>query len=204
MDLIDLEVLKTKLRMDKLKVMCTGEILVDWKELADLQLLESGRSLKLTDDKKIMKLAKSLLNFGIVNNLQVWIDEDKQVFCFDAHHRKKALAILAEIGLEIPRLPATRCLASTKIEAKKLLILKESRTSWIDSEVVADYLKEVNLSYEMVSSTIDLPEFTWEDVLPTEEKKKEDDKKKDDKVKKLSEIRVICPKCGEDFIYKKN
>jgi len=203
MDLLDLEVLKTQLRMDTLKVMCTGEILVDWNTLEDLQLLESGRSLKLTDDKKIMKLAKSLLSFGIVNNLQVWIDEKENVFCFDAHHRKKALAILAEIGLEIPRLPATRCLAATKTEAKKLLILKESRTSWIDSEVVADYLKEVNLSYEIVSSTIDLPEIVWEEVLETEEDKEKDDKK-DDKVKKSSEIRAICPKCGEDFIFKKN
>jgi len=175
MDLLDLEVLKTQLRMDTLKVMCTGEILVDYNSLEDLQLLESGRSLKLTDDKKIMKLAKSLLRFGIVNNLQVWIDEKENVFCFDAHHRKKALALLAEIGLEIPRLPATRCLAATKTEAKKLLILKESRTSWIDSEVVADYLREVNLSYETVSSTIDLPEFTWEEVLDAEEDKEKDD-----------------------------
>ena len=112
----------------KLKIMCTGEIEVDFHQLKDLQLTESGKSLKATNPEKIEKLSKSLKEYGIVNNLQIWKD-GSDLYCFDAHHRKKALLKLESEGLEIPLLPATRCLAKNIKEAKKLLILKESSNS---------------------------------------------------------------------------
>ena len=55
MDLLRLESLKAELKIDRLKIMCTGEIEVDWRELKELQLLDDGRSLKKTDDDKILR-----------------------------------------------------------------------------------------------------------------------------------------------------
>lgn len=148
--------------MDKvLKIMCTGEIEVDWESLEELQLTDDGRCLKQTDDNKIRKLANSLSQFGILNNLQVYIDRDQKIYCFDAHHRKKALQLLKDEGWTIPLLPATRCLAPNIIEARKLLFLKESRSSWIDVSVVRDYMDEVGISMEIAAETIDLPEFDF-------------------------------------------
>ena len=155
----------------KLKIMCTGEILVDFHNLKDLQLTKDGRSLKATSKEKIDKLAKSLQQYGIVNNLQVWKDGE-DIYCFDAHHRKKALSQLESEGLEIPLLPATRCLAETIEEAKKLLILKESSNSWVDTGVIEDFLSEISFDTEEAHNLIEIPDFEWpvEKIEKLEEK----------------------------------
>ncbi len=184
MKLTKLKALKESLKIADLKILCTGELEVDYRNLLELQLLEDGRNLKQTDDDKILKLAESLLRFGIVNNLQIWIDKDKNNFCFDAHHRKKALTILSEIGVNIPPLPATRCLAETKNDAKKLLLLKESRTSWVNVEVVSDYIKEIGFSFEVAETVIDLPEFSWGDVKRADDN---GDNSQDDQIPELPE-----------------
>jgi DNA modification methylase len=178
----ELRDLKKNLQINDLKILCTGELEVDYQDLLELQILEDGRNLKETDDNKILKLAESLLRFGIVNNLQIWIDKDKNHFCFDAHHRKKALTILSEIGVNIPALPATRCLAKTKNDAKKLLLIKESRTSWVNVEVVPDYIKEIGFSFEVAEAVIDLPEFSWGDV---ERERDNKDNSQDDEIPEL-------------------
>ncbi len=150
--------------MTELKIMCTGEIEIDFHELKDLQLTSDGRSLKATNQGKIDKLAKSLKEYGIVNNLQVWKNGD-DIYCFDAHHRKKALAQLEKEGLVIPLLPATRCLASDINEAKKLLLLKESSNSWIDTDVIEDFLSEIDFDIEEAQSLIEIPDFDWPEEI---------------------------------------
>lgn len=182
----------------KLKIMCTGEIEVDFHDLKDLQLTSSGKSLKATSQEKIDKLAKSLEEYGIVNNLQVWVDGE-DIYCFDAHHRKKALSQLEKEGLEIPLLPATRCLAKTIDEAKKLLILKESSNSWIDTNVIKDYLDDIDFDIEEAKSLIEIPDFEW----PEEKTKNDPDKLPDEParvvIKKgdLIELGDHCLLCGD-------
>jgi len=149
--------------MKRIKVMCTGEIQVDYRVLKDLQLTESGKSLKKTSPDKINKLALSISEYGIVNNLQVWIDGD-DIYCFDAHHRKMAFAQLEAEGWEIPDLPATRCLAENIKEAKKLLLLKESSNSWIDVSAIEDYLSDIQFDIEDARSMIEIPDFDWPDL----------------------------------------
>ena len=146
--------------MEILKIMCTGEIQVDFHDLIDLQMTESGKSLKKTDDGKINKLAKSLREYGIINNLQVWIHDDK-IYCFDAHHRKKALYQLEREGMKIPLLPATRCLAKDFNEAKKLLLLKESKNSWIDVDSIDDFLADIDFGIDEAKGLIEIPDFDW-------------------------------------------
>lgn len=190
MDLQKLKFVKDELKISELKILCTGELEVDYRDLLELQLLEDGRSLKRTDDDKILKLAESLLRFGIVNNLQVWFDDSEKCFCFDAHHRQKALNLLSEIGLIIPKLPATRCLAETKIQAKKLLLVKESRTSWVDVSVVADYIREVGFEFKVAEAVIDFPEFFWNEV-PVDNKQQEADSLKDNQIPEIPAERVF-------------
>lgn len=185
-----LEDIKDKLGIKTLKVLCTGEMKVDYADLKELQILEDGRSLKDTDDESITKLAESLLRFGIVNNLQIWIDKSGEIYCFDAHHRKKALALLDEIGLKIPKLPATRCLAKSRSEAKKLLLLKESRSSWVNQEVLPDYLSEINFSTEIAAATITLPDFEWDIQVGIEKHEKE----KAENIPEIDEQSIVIEK----------
>ena len=168
-----------ELGLTELRVMCTGEIEVEWSKLQDLQLLEDGRSLKKTDDGKIQRLAESMLRFGLVNNLEVWQDGE-YCYCFDAHHRVKALKLIEEAGLKIPTLPATRCLAKDKLEAKRLLLVKESKSSWIDIEAVPEYLAQTDFDIDVAAMVIDLAEFDWKNVQSgyfDEPKETEDDDK---------------------------
>lgn len=174
MSIANLKQVAAELGAHELKIMCTGEMDVDWKSLLDLQTLEDGRSLKATDDEKISRLAESLLRFGIVNNLQVWMDENSRIYCFDAHHRKKAFKLLEKIGLDIPPLPTTRCLAENITDAKRLLLVKESRSSWVNIEVVPAYMEEVKFSFSIAERVIDLPELEWGKICET--KKLENEK----------------------------
>jgi DNA modification methylase len=180
MELFRLEAVRDELAIKTLLVMCTGEMEIDWRGLKELQLLSDGRSLKRTDDDKILNLAESLMRFGLVNTLQVWFDADGDCYCFDAHHRKKALEVVEEVGVEIPPLPATRCLAKDKLEAKKLLITKESSASWVDVEVIPEYMREVGLDLNIAARTIDLPQFEWGEL--DEFKETEEEKRKADAV----------------------
>jgi site-specific DNA-methyltransferase (adenine-specific) len=178
-DKLRLESVVEETGVRELKIMCTGELQVDWKNLLDLQTVEDGRSLKKTDDDKITRLAESLIRFGIVNNLQVWFDinDGNACFCFDAHHRVKAFAAMIEVGVKIPPLPATRCLAVDKTEARKMLLLKESTASWVDVEVVPDYLREIGFDIEVASYIVDLPDFEWSDCEEIADQQKALDEK---------------------------
>jgi DNA modification methylase/Fe-S-cluster containining protein len=136
--------------------------------------LKDGRSLKDTDDERILKLAESILLFGLASNIQVWKDAGV-TYCFDAHHRKKAFELLDAAGVEIPPLPATRCLAKTSDEAKRLLLLKESKSSWVNVNVVGDYMQEIGMSINMAAEVLDLPGIAimsdgegWEETGPAE------------------------------------
>jgi DNA modification methylase len=190
MDLFRLEAIKNELGADRLKIMCTGELEVDWRVLRELQTMSDGRSLKKTDDGKILRLAESLLRFGMVNNLQIWSDGDGEIYCFDAHHRRRAFAILDEIGLDIPALPATRCLAEDDTAARKLLIIKESRSSWIDVNVVPDYMREIGFDFEIASAVIDFPEFEWGDIADEYEEQREKNEKSDVVPEVLDDTRI--------------
>jgi hypothetical protein len=153
--------------MSTLSVQASGEIEVDWKDLHDLQVLDDGRSLKATDPDKIKKLVASLKKYGLVTPLQVWIDPDtKRVHCFDAHHRRKALTRLEKEGWVIPLLPATRCLAATRAQARELLLIKESKSSWVDTYVLHDYAVDLGLNPATFCEFVDLPEIKWDMFAP--------------------------------------
>lgn len=192
MGIANLKQVMAELGAHELKIMCTGEMKVDWKSLLDLQTLEDGRSLKATDDEKISRLAESLLRFGIVNNLQVWVDENNRIYCFDAHHRKKAFKLLEKTGFHIPLLPATRCLAENITDAKRLLLVKESRSSWVNIEVVPDYMEEVGFSFSVAERVIDLPELKLKDLSIINEASIDDN----DEEKSAYYHQYECPKCG--------
>ena len=97
--------------------------------------------------------------------------------------------ILEKIGLKIPMLPATRCLATDDAEARKLLFIKESRSSWIDAKVVPDYTREVGLSFEIASGVIDIPEFKWGDIAGEYEEEREK-KEKADIIPEVEDARI--------------
>ena len=176
---------------NKIEILCTGEITVDYRLLKELQLTESGDKLKKTSDELINKLAYSIQKNGIINNLQVWQDGN-DFYCFDAHHRQIALKKLEDDGFLIPEIPATRCLAKTKKEAKKLLLLKESKNSWIDEDIIQAYIDEVvddidlsELDLMVNFDGIDL-NFEAPDFQPS-----------DDEAPRLDQkAPTTCPECG--------
>lgn len=148
-----------KSEISELKVACTGSAFVDYRGLLDLQ-----DGLKATNVNKIERLADSLIRFGLVNPLQVWVSPTGETYCFDAHHRKKALESLEQRGISVPKLPATYCIARDITEARTLLLAKESTYSWIDTTAVEGYLDEIGLSLDLGAEYFELPALDFSDT----------------------------------------
>jgi len=175
------------------KIRCRGVETRDYRVLRDLQ-----GSLKTTDHNKIFRLAESLLRFGLVNPLQIWVDPAGPVYCFDAHHRKKALELLEQNGVTIPLVPVSFCLAEDLITAKTLLLAKESKYSWIDIKGVEEYLNEINLTLDLGSEYFELPALEFEEEKGKEFFDDEVDLSEEGKIKEKDAFVKVSIFCHTD------
>lgn len=137
--------------MNELEIKCMSAQYVDWHELEDLQ-----GNLKRTDANKIEKLANNLMKYGLVNPLQIWRGPAGIAYCFDAHHRKKAFAVLESRGVVIPKIPVSLCIAGSEKEAKRLLLAKESKYSWVDLSQIENYLEDIDLDLDLAIADFEI------------------------------------------------
>ena len=110
-------------------IQCQGAVTIGLDELTDLQ-----GDLKDLTEENYVKLRNSMLTFGFSFPVFIWNDTEGKHWILDAHQRVRTLRKMKEEGYTIPPLPADIIFATDKVEAKKKLLLLNSRYGKITRE----------------------------------------------------------------------
>ena len=146
--------------------------LVEWKKLVPFQ----PDNLKKTEPHKLQKLANSLCQNGFSMNFYVW-EKDGQIFIIDGHSRWEVLQLI-DSGVILPKvhtdktnypygmeyqvtvpekLPCSFLHLKNKTEAKKAVLIYNSKYKNIDSDILAEWVSDLNL--DELKSQIEIPEL---------------------------------------------
>lgn len=141
--------------------------LVEWKKLVPFQ----PDNLKKTEPHKLQKLANSLCQNGFSMNFYVW-EKDGQILIIDGHSRHEVLQLLetgaiypknpdgTEYAVTIPeKLPCSFLHLKNKTEAKKAVLIYNSKYKNIDSDILAEWVSDLNL--DELKSQIEIPELNF-------------------------------------------
>ena len=139
--------------------------LVEWKKLIPFQ----PDNLKKTEPHKLQKLANSLCQNGFSMNFYVW-EKEGQIFIIDGHSRWEVLQLLEENAISpkdpsgkeyavtVPdKLPCSFLHLKNKTEAKKAVLIYNSKYKNIDSDILAEWVSDLNL--DELKSQIEIPEL---------------------------------------------
>ena len=139
--------------------------LVEWKKLIPFQ----PDNLKKTEPHKLQKLANSLCENGFSMNFYVW-EKDGQIYIIDGHSRQEVLQLLEsgaiypkdpngkEYQVTIPdKFPCSFLHLKNKAEAKKAVLIYNSKYKSIDSDILSEWVND--LSLDELKSQIEIPEL---------------------------------------------
>jgi len=155
--------------------------MVEWKKLVPFQ----PDNLKKTEPHKLQKLANSLCQNGFSMNFYVW-EKDGQILIIDGHSRWEVLQLLEsgailpkvhtdktnypfgmEYNVTIPeKLPCSFLHLKNKTEAKKAVLIYNSKYKNIDSDILAEWVSDLNL--DELKSQIEIPELKLDFDMPQE------------------------------------
>ncbi len=159
--------------MDKIiQVSCKGATEVALAELTELQ-----GNLKDLSEANYVKLRNSITEFGFSFPIFMWEDPiTNKKWIIDAHHRIKTLRKMEEEGWSVPRLPADYIHAKDKTEAKKKLLLVNSRYAKITEEGLYEFNNEP--SFEIGAEFAELLDIPGIDLTVDDVQVKKDEKEK--------------------------
>lgn len=168
----------------EIKIACEGNTLVSLAELSNLQ-----GELKTLSEADYVKLRNSITEFGFSFPVFFWQDKEGKKWILDAHQRIRTLNKMQSEGWTIPKLPADPIYADNKTEAKKKLLLLNSRYGQMTDTGLADFLNEEDSSFliEDVSDYLTFPELGFD----KEEQNKGAGNKEPEEVE--------CPRCFHKF-----
>jgi hypothetical protein len=121
----------------EIKIECQGATTVALDELVDLQ-----GNLKDLTEQNYVKLRNSIVQYGFSFPVLLWIDTDGKKWILDAHQRVRTLRKMQQEGITIPPLPADIVNATDKVEAKKKLLLLNSRYGKMTREGFDEFVDE--------------------------------------------------------------
>ena len=150
--------------------------LVEWKKLIPFQ----PDNLKKTEPHKLQKLANSLCENGFSMNFYVW-EKDGQIYIIDGHSRQEVLQLLEsgaiypkdpsgkEYQVTIPdKFPCSFLHLKNKAEAKKAVLIYNSKYKSIDSDILSEWVSD--LSLDELKSQIEIPELNLDFDIEKDEK----------------------------------
>ena len=135
--------------MKKLKIKCQGTSSVSIEKLKDFQ-----GNLKELSRKNHKKLKNNLINDGFRIPIFIW---KKNIL--DGHQRLKILNEMQGEEWLIPEIPVIELKAKNKQDAKKLLLLINSRYGKMTEQGLADFVSNANINFNEFMNDIDLPEI---------------------------------------------
>jgi len=139
--------------------------MIDWKKLVPFQ----PDNLKKTNPYTLQKLANSLCANGLTMNFYVW-EKDGKIYIIDGHSRHEILQLLEtntiypkdskgkEHSVIIPeKFPCSFLDIKNKKEAKKAVLIFNSKYKQIDLDVLMDFTSDLNLND--INTQIEIPEL---------------------------------------------
>lgn len=169
----------------ELQIVCQGATTVNLDDLIELQ-----GNLKDSTEEQYVKLRNSMSKYGFSFPVFFWQDEQGRKLIIDAHRRKFTLLKMREEGWTIPPLPADPIFAKDKTEAKKKLLLLNSKFGDITEEGLYEFTNEADSIIE--------PDFAEEIELPNLDLMKDDIEIKASSPTEPQELE--CPSCGHKFV----
>lgn len=168
-----------------IQIACKGYTVVPLEELNDLQ----GNLKDLTEENYV-RLRNSMTKFGFSFPVFMWVDPaDGKKYIVDAHQRLRTLRKMKQEGWTIPDLPADIVEAKDRVEAKKKLLLLNSRYGKMTREGFDEFVDEVGFEVgEDIDDFLVLPEIEVHEQS-TSSSANEDNKQQE----------VICPNCNHTF-----
>lgn len=167
-----------------LEIKCEGTFTVSLDDITELQ----GNLKDLTEENYV-RLRNSMTKYGFSFPLFIWESPEGTKFIVDAHQRVRTLRKMRSEGFDIPQLPAVRIQAKDRVEAKKKLLLLNSRYGTITREGFDEFIDEVG--FEVPDDIEDLL------VIPEIEIREQEDKTNANENTDLHE--AVCPSCGTKF-----
>jgi DNA modification methylase len=145
------------------RIECTGATTVPLDDLKDLQ-----GDLKNLSEENYVKLRNSMDEFGFSFPVFMWEDKDGIKWIVDAHQRIKTLRKMRSEGYEVPPLPADYIHAKDRIEAKKKLLVLNSRYGEITESGLTDFINEegFEIAIEEMQDYLDYPEIDFSNEDP--------------------------------------
>jgi hypothetical protein len=122
-----------------LKITCTGEGLLNYKDIIPFQ-----GNLKRRGTREITKLANSIIKHGISFPFFIWKNNHKNM-CIDGHGRLLALESLEKDGYLIPDVPFVEIIADNEAEAKKKLLYANYRYGDLTYDLVMEFVGDSDI-----------------------------------------------------------
>lgn len=149
-----------------IEIACKGYTAFPLEELHDLQ----GNLKDLTEENYV-RLRNAMTKFGFSFPVFVWVDPtDNTKYIIDAHQRLRTLRKMKQEGWTIPDLPADIIEAKDRVEAKKKLLLLNSRYGKMTREGFDEFIDEVGFEVDNeIEDMLVLPEIEmWVDEENTQ------------------------------------
>ncbi len=135
-----------------------------WKELHDFQ-----GNFKRTNEEKLRKLTRSIIDHGIFVPKFVWFErgaKKRKALILDGHQTKAALQLLEFDGWEVPPIPYVEVEAADRKDAAAKLLQLNSRYADVNPETT--WFAELDFSADELRRLVDgisLPELDVEALL---------------------------------------
>lgn len=169
-------------------ISCQGATTINLEELHNLQ-----GNLKTLSETDYVKLRNSIVEYGFAFPVFMWLDGEGKAWIVDAHSRIATLKKMQEEGYTIPPLPADYIHAANKTDAKKKLLLLNSRYGKITEEGMTEFVTEADsqINIEEMVDFLTYPEISLEFNDPANNNESDGGSKKEKLVK--------CPNCSHEF-----
>lgn len=112
---------------------------VDIDELQSFQ-----KKLKQTDNDKLLKLRKNLINNGITFPFFVWKNGAGKDYLIDGNYRAACLRDLRANSYDIPEIPVVYVTAKNQKEATKIVVLSAATYSRVTKVGLAEFTHDLN------------------------------------------------------------
>lgn len=169
-----------------LTISCQGAVTFGLDELNDMQ-----GDLKDLSEEHYVKLRNSMLTYGFSFPIFTWNDNGK-IYILDAHQRIRTLRKMRDEGIVIPPLPADIIFAANKVEAKKKLLLLNSRYGKITREGFDAFIDEPGFEVgDDIEELLVIPEVEYFDEPSNEGN--------NDGGNPQKTREIVCPACQHTF-----